>query len=147
MNELEQNNQNGTAKIADEPVLYAASLRIGNYYNSVKFNQPVKCHLTDFYELCAASDGATDDPPINEIFEPIRLTEQILINFGFEVSKTTDKFFTKYNNIGISTANDKFIFIQGNFVCLLILTELKYVHELQNLYFALTGNELVLSGI
>lgn len=87
---------------------------------------------------------------INELpdFEhkPIPLTEDWLLRFGFENSKTQDKFFTKGNNIGISTADNQLRFIQGNFVCQLVLREIKYVHQLQNLYFALTGEELKLSN-
>jgi len=33
-------------------------LRIGNWYISSKFECPVVCDLSDFYELCAISDGA-----------------------------------------------------------------------------------------
>jgi len=65
--------------------------------------------------------------------EPILLTEEWLVKFGFEHSKTTDKYYTKGNNYAVSCADNKFRFIQGNFVCQLVLTEIKYVHQLQNL--------------
>ena len=137
-------------KIADEPLLYAASLRIGNYYNSVKFKQPVKCHLTDLYELCFLSDGATDDPPINEIFEPIPLTKDWLEKFGFEKINPNNDFYS----IDILNAWTKLyidinrhggeISISGHGS---VVKQLKFIHQLQNLYYALTGNELSLSGI
>ena len=75
-------------------------------------------------------------------YEPIKLTDKWLTDFGFTNSKTQDKFYNKDNNVGISTADDKFRFIQGNFVCQLVLTDLQYVHELQNIFYSLYGTEL-----
>ncbi len=69
-------------------------------------------------------------------FEPISLTEEWLLKFGiqgwfgnnrFQIQRTTDKLFEviAWKN-GIS----------------FWLCHLEYVHQLQNLYFALTGEEL-----
>lgn len=74
--------------------------------------------------------------------EPIPLTEDWIKKFGFENSKTQDKFFTKDNSIGISTADDKFCFIKGNFVCQIVLRDIEFVHQLQNLYHSVTGTDL-----
>lgn len=79
-----------------------------------------------------------------EDFQPITLTEEWLIKLGFEKSKRTDKCYEKGLNIVISMADNKFRFITGNFVCQIILKELEYVHQLQNLYFALTEQELTI---
>ena len=57
-------------------------LRIGNWYNSVKFNKPVQCELVDLYELYVLSDGAYDVPPIELMFSPIQLTRKWL-HFSF----------------------------------------------------------------
>ena len=110
-------------------------LRIGNYYNSVKFKQSVKCDLTDFYELCIKSDGATDDPPINEVFEPIYLTEDWLLKLGFK--KFSSDF--QLNNVIIHTR------IRG-FVINKKVPILKYVHQLQNYYFTNRGTELTIKS-
>jgi len=76
--------------------------------------------------------------------EPIPLTEEWLLKFGFE-------FHTNANCQNFYYAKDAFICIRadedfewfryynGDFY-----HELKYVHQLQNLYFALTGEELTL---
>src|SRR3990167_4812212 len=64
----------------------------------------------------------------NDWFKGIPLTEKWLKDFGFTNSKTQDKFYTKDNTVGVSTADDKFRFIQGNFVCQLVLRDLQYVH-------------------
>ena len=80
-----------------------------------------------------------------EDLEPIPLTEEWLLKFGFE--KLTDKSrgfnsnsYTYTKGISfIVHLNDKLLsvnFWQGN--------EKKYVHELQNLFFALTGEELTI---
>lgn len=85
-----------------------------------------------------------EDPKgFNLVHTPIPLTEELIKDFGFANSKTQDKFFTKDNTVGISTADDKFRFIQGNFVCQLVLRDLKYIHELQNIYYSLYGTELL----
>lgn len=129
-------------------------LRIGNWYLSVKFGVPVRCELSDLYELCVKSDGAYNDPPIDEMFKPISLTEERLIKFGFKEEKVNDLYpgaFIIHNILksdlylrpsyrggyfwGFNTpdrSNQEFYDVRDLF----------YVHELQNLYFDLTGEEL-----
>ena len=93
----------------------------------------------DIYNIINGNDM------VKGAYEGIPLTEEWIKKLGFENSKTQDKFFTKDNSIGISTADNKFRFIQGNFVCQLVLREIEFVHELQNLYYAITGVELSVS--
>ena len=141
--------------MADDRVLYAA-YRIGNLVKWQDNEEDDECYLTitgmflnsEIWVEWEWQDGEKDDTDcsINSILG-IRLTEDILLKLGFEHSKTTDKFYTKGGSYGISTVDNKFRFIQGNFVCQLVLKDLEYIHELQNLYYALTGNELSLSGI
>ena len=78
-------------------------------------------------------------------YEPIPLTEEWLIKFGFdfdgycsywkseiELTKDTmDEHFQSFNNVGSG----------------LCQKEIKYVNQLQNLYFALTGEELTIKTI
>jgi hypothetical protein len=114
-------------------------LRVGNWYHSVKFGVPVQCELSDLYELCARSDGAYNDPPIDEMFEPIPLTEEWLLKFG---AKSTELSPAK-NGIWITSEIDN----QGCWVSIshgvgVVVVNILYVHQLQNLYFVLTGNEL-----
>ena len=70
-------------------------LRIGNWYHSIKFGVPVMCDLTYLYNLSAIADGADDDPPINEMFEPIILTEEWLLKLGFIDYRTLPNKITK----------------------------------------------------
>lgn len=77
-------------------------------------------------------------------FEPIPLTPELLGQYGFE--KTSDRSY-KLKNFG------QFIFLPpwgmtfkpaGMLDSLLRQDLLRYLHQLQNLYFALTGKELPL---
>ena len=113
-------------------------LRIGNWYQSVKFNVPVRCELSDLYELCAKSDGAYNDPPIEEMFKPIPLTEEWLLKFGFkQFGDNSCKIKTLHGNIYVDYFRN--VCYPGNNFS---IHKFKYVHQLQNLYLALTGNEL-----
>jgi hypothetical protein len=122
-------------------------LRIGDWYKSVKFGDAVKCDLSDLYDLCAKSDGAYNDPPIDEMFEPIPLTEEWLLKFGFEkilkyyALGIHQELFSGLMKFRFDRLLQKWIFSIGTYKD---ITRVKYVHQLQNLYFALTGNELTI---
>jgi len=121
----------------------ANDLRIGNYIKDifdVKKHEVRQLDLEDFSAMLNYKNSNH-----RNTYNPVELNDEWIKSFNFENSKTQDKFFTKDNNIGISTADDKFRFIQGNFVCQLVLRDIEFVHELQNLYYALTGVELLVS--
>jgi hypothetical protein len=134
----------------------ATELRVNNWYMSVKFNIPGRCELTDFTQLDYMSDGAYDDPPIDEVFEPIPLTEEWLLKFGFciyydsyvrhsgrkTIEISLDAQADESGDVWIGYSNDIGIDIQTISLC-----EIKYVHQLQNLYFALTGEELTIKDV
>ena len=71
-------------------------------------------------------------------FIPIPLTEEWLIKFGFETKgkgwyKIRDFYTVRFTDIGVEIH-----FVHGT------LKTVQSVHSLQNLYFALTGTELIL---
>lgn len=69
-----------------------------------------------------------------EFLQPIPLTEEWLVKFGWE--KSGEWFYMDYyemNLNGIFNPSDAHYTIHN---------DIKYVHQLQNLYFALTGEEL-----
>lgn len=131
-------------------------LRIGNYYNSVKFGVAVLCDISDLSDLCHRADGAIDHPPIEEMYEPIPLTEQWLKWFGFKDFKTDYGIMlnTPDKHLIIMPFRNEFypcIEVEAEFasgekqVC--HLERIEYLHELQNLYYALTKRELVLAVV
>ncbi len=138
-------------------------LRIGNYLIEIDRNKEEKLTevfgiITNYINPIINKDyngGAFGQKRYYQGYEykPIPLTEEWLHDFGFEL----DNGFTTYkidvlkgylivavdgswglykdeysNRIGSSYNNTK---------------EIKYVHELQNFYFALTGEELTLNEI
>lgn len=69
--------------------------------------------------------------------EPIPLTPEILENAGFVKNKYGNRF------IKDELTND--IVKSNGFYMANVSQELKYLHQLQNLYFALTGEELIIN--
>ena len=84
----------------------------------------------------------TDEEYCFENLNPIPITEEWLFKFGFvfdDVAEyfTEEKVYIKYyNEFGIK------IDIEGLFYNGIYRQKLQYVHQLQNLYFALTQKEL-----
>ena len=75
---------------------------------------------------------------------PIPLSEHWITSLEFRYSMSKDKYYVlDKHNIAISTADDKYRVIMGNFVCSLVICEIEHVHQLQNVVFALTQQELI----
>lgn len=106
----------------------ARELRIGNWYNWRGGDAPDEGYneqllLNDYAEL--------EKKP--QRFRPIPLTEEWLLKFGFR-SDGGDLF--EKSDIALFFSLDKFYKLDG------FDLSVKYVHQLQNLYFALIGKEL-----
>lgn len=71
-------------------------------------------------------------------YEPIPLTEEWLLKFGFEKIGGWDDYEGYIKDEVEIALNEKYPF--ENY----LQKELKHVHQLQNLYFALTGKELTI---
>ena len=105
-------------------------IRIANY---IEYNGEII--KLDGSLLCCYIQNELEFP-----LNPIPLTEEILLKFGFEKRDKINPPFRNYQYVfmknGFLIGSDfLFHYISGN-------TELKHVHQLQNLYFALTGEEL-----
>lgn len=74
--------------------------------------------------------------PVNEIYE-IPLTEEWLVRFGFSEGDFGGKCFM-YRSMTIYQQHDEFRLFAMHYT----KGTLKYVHQLQNLYFAITGEVL-----
>ena len=70
-------------------------------------------------------------------FKPIPLTEEWLVKFGFEYD-VLEEFYFEMNDIRGQFYEEENSFELDHYE----LANCYYVHQLQNLYFALTGQEL-----
>ena len=97
--------------------------------------------LTDIKEICTITsisnkyigyDSLTrTGEAVLECLKPIQITEEWLLKFGFY------EFNGWYKKDNLEIYKTTFCFYIPNFSI-----ELNYVHQLQNLYFAITNNEL-----
>ena len=114
----------------------ANELRIGNYYNQFGNIYQVNGHIISELEKA----------PQSQLWcKPIPLKEEWLIKLGFEKSKVSSHFYKE--KLTIQIANELEYHKKGRvyFNSWAILEEcIKYVHELQNLYFAITNEELTM---
>jgi hypothetical protein len=137
-------------------------LRIGNYVNVLKDGQsPFRIDLFDYVSKGIGKFGQIDNHKLHpttwylQDLQPIPLTEEWLLKFGFKRRKYENSYwFEKSKNKLLFLSND----INPNKGCAYStkldhiflhdgpsnIKKVKYVHQLQNLYFALTGNELKL---
>lgn len=116
--------------------LLASHLRIGNYYDS---SDGLTFSITphDINELF--------NDPSDDYYNPIPLTEEWLLKFGFEaedngsgtIAVFTNQIAIYHNGVGCFSYNASF-YEHDN------LIDVNSVHQLQNLYFALTNQELTL---
>ena len=95
-------------------------LRIGNW---VQDRHSEECGMIDIVVL-----GIIDTME-NHSYEPIPLTEEWLERFNWNPPKDI--------GVAFSTNTHEIYFVAGNYY-----KTIEYVHQLQNLYFALTGQEL-----
>jgi len=120
----------------------ASELRIGNLVNYDTAEGDVLTNVIDWQDLKWLSE---DKKGFNLVHNPILLTEDWLLKFGFKYSLTLDDFMFKDKNDIFEMQPYKKGFLNSVTWCdNEILQELKYVHQLQNLYFALTNEELTL---
>lgn len=75
-------------------------------------------------------------PNMSNGVEPIPLTEEWLIKFGFDVNNRPN-WIDQLQEYSIVCGNTQYL--KGSAKNIM---PIKYVHQLQNLYFALTGEEL-----
>jgi hypothetical protein len=113
----------------------ANELRIGNWVSTI-YGMEFQVYPMAFKQM------PTDEKHnlILNTWKPIPLTEKWLFKFGF--IKSSDNNYYKGDKFTIYNRFENFGLIGG----LLSWKEFKYVHQLQNLYFALTGEELINGG-
>jgi hypothetical protein len=114
----------------------ANELRIGNLIRFNNLIEKEKIVTVTGRFLLPFSEDVGD---ISNYYQPIPLTEEWLLKFGFEKIGEywyKDRFFIEMLfgrlNLRITINNAESAYANS----------VQYVHQLQNLYFALTGNEL-----
>lgn len=120
----------------------ASDLRIGNYVNEWLNNDSPndkkiqKVITVEYSDIFICSDDSNR-------YSPIPLTEDWLEKFGLVCDKDADEFEEWYNPDVESwfILKDK---VGGYYYPYGSSIEIDFVHQLQNLYFALTGEELTL---
>jgi len=114
----------------------ASDLRIGNLVNDQNGNLLKVIGLTTESKSLYVVDRSKFPLPKGWKDEPIPLTEEWLKRFGFE---NTSSFGTEYYDKGklVICQEDGLDYIED-----LTNVNIKHVHQLQNLYHALTGEEL-----
>ncbi len=131
----------------------ANELRVGNIvFENVKSNNITCVQVSTIKEIHDESVLLKHglNPQLDNI-EPIKITSEWLINLGFEFYGF-DKFqylIYALSNVIDGTSDFRVTGLGGKWyaqiddsVC--SWADLKYVHQLQNLYYAITGNELEL---
>lgn len=117
----------------------ASELRIGNYIENTDSQMAS-------YMVVNADVIKQNEHTMYASLEPIPLTEEWLLKFGFEfhVNANCENFYyTKDAFICIRCDEDFewFRYYNGDFY-----SEIEYVHQLQNLFFCLCGKELTLKS-
>ena len=122
----------------------ANELRIGNY---VEYNGIIETCYSIRQSGVDFNRGKTNKGNITQSYvwdaiQPIPITEQWLIDFGFEKRE-------RFYNIPIKNKGILWVYLEREFCelgtrCGYSFAEIdcKHIHQLQNLHFALTGTEL-----
>lgn len=124
-------------------------LRIGNWIKyEDKLVQVVQ--LSSLMILCQRDENQFLVNCSPKVFQPIELTEEVLLNIGFE--KINDCYVLQNEYICLAYYKDSFrqelvAGVKRKGKCLCHINELKnydikYLHELQNAYYLLTNEEL-----
>ena len=124
----------------------ANELRIGNYITwtlkNKKESTPTKVDLVCTDGVCIKTDVSI---PINEV-NPIPLTEEWLIkNLSEYIDGSEHSQYGRFIPVGVLYIQFPRFELQtaaGNYLGVTV----KYVHQLQNLYFAICGEELTING-
>ena len=126
-------------------VMEANEIRVGNWLiDPRKFNKDTR----DFFHINENGyfKATARDIQVAELFDSIPLTEEILLKCGFNYSQNIGEYETSDDDYCILIRKDEdteeFYFEIGDLGFNYVFKTIKYLHQLQNLYFVLTGTEL-----
>lgn len=121
-------------------MIQANELRIGNWVEWVfpnRNNQPNKFQFCEIESIRTSLVGVLGSAYGYDQIQPIPLTPEILEKCGFEFDTIT---FSKSYLLLAEGDNGFDVWVGG--LSKVKLNPINYLHQLQNLYFALTGEEL-----
>jgi spore maturation protein CgeB len=110
----------------------ANELRIGNWVSTI-YGMEFQVYPMAFKQM------PTDEKNnlILTTWKPIPLTEEWLLKLGFIPNPYEDRYEKGVLHVEcMKTKGETYLWVEN-------MPHIKYVHELQNLYFALTGEELI----
>ena len=116
----------------------ARELRLGNKIYFIMCDSKDQ-NMDEKKEITIYDDDMTYMLNNESLFEPIPLTEEWLLKFGFEKNGRDWELPNFRFHVNKPINYNGFVFCDGYTV---ITEKIQYVHQLQNLYFALTGAEL-----
>lgn len=132
----------------------ASELRIGNLIFDLTMS-PVQVRGTGTSCIWISENG----PGTELAFTPIPLTEEWLVKFGFKGINKPNSHYVINDPNGYKDTHKISIFLTLNsqwqiafsdelagYKDYIPTTKIEYVHQLQNLYFALTGEELTIKA-
>lgn len=131
----------------------ASELRIGNFVFKSILTKISRVKIGDeIYKISSLNIHHLESFPKSNIFSPIPLTEEWLLKLGFYICLPNSKY-TKFTRTNHKSRVKNWVVKTYNFSSHKGLQnnidtffwdklEIKYVHQLQNLYFILNGQEL-----
>jgi len=125
----------------------ANELRIGNYLLLCNEIVNISAGFIADYDFSKRNKFNENTPIRENDVSPIPLTEEWILKFGFE--KEFEHIFIFPNNMSIRIVGYAWNIQMFDLCCEWYDTpirSIKYIHQLQNLYFALTGEELELKN-
>lgn len=113
-------------------------IRAGNILNYITDEECLLTTTIDWQDIKYCTENPQD---LNRHHFPILLTEEVLFRCGFEKVRYEKYAHNKLNKLRAypHVMKDGFgVYIMGSYT----LPNIKHLHQLQNLFFALTGQEL-----
>ena len=121
-------------------MIKAEELRVGNALNYVTSEGNTVISIMDWKDIKWISE---DPKGFNLVHSPIFITNEILIEVGFEdISSSIERIFKRGNFNWFSSSNEIIIEFDNGLNGYDFYSGCKHFHKLQNLFFEIKGEEL-----
>lgn len=130
-------------------LMKASELRIGNYVQGTKLSIPrLGIESDGIYQISGYGIYLLESGSL--AYEPIPLTEEWFEKFNATKDKEFNMHYTLPINgdygymLFLKDGDEYDVFIHVDEDSILLYNSIKFVHQLQNIYFAISGEELIL---